>query len=70
MGIEPTYSAWKADILPLKYTRGSTIDSITGFLLFVNYFFMFFEKFLLWLVSWKKRAWFVSVSQARRLPRL
>ena len=23
MGIEPTCSAWKADILPLNYTRGS-----------------------------------------------
>jgi hypothetical protein len=21
MGIEPTYSAWKADVLPLNYTR-------------------------------------------------
>jgi hypothetical protein len=22
MGIEPTYSAWEADVLPLNYTRG------------------------------------------------
>ena len=25
MGIEPTYSAWEADILPMNYTRISTI---------------------------------------------
>ncbi len=24
MGIEPTYSAWKAEVLPLNYTRYST----------------------------------------------
>ena len=24
MGIEPTYSAWKAEVLPLNYTRNST----------------------------------------------
>ena len=23
MGIEPTYSAWKAEVLPLNYTRKS-----------------------------------------------
>ena len=25
MGIEPTYSAWEADVLPLNYTRATTI---------------------------------------------
>ncbi len=25
MGIEPTYSAWKADVLPLNYTRNKAI---------------------------------------------
>ena len=23
MGIEPTFSAWEADVLPLNYTRGN-----------------------------------------------
>ena len=23
MGIEPTFSAWEADVLPLNYTRGA-----------------------------------------------
>jgi hypothetical protein len=23
MGIEPTYSAWKAEVLPLNYTRAA-----------------------------------------------
>ena len=26
MGIEPTYLAWKASVLPLNYTRGSFGD--------------------------------------------
>ena len=25
MGIEPTYSAWEADVLPLNYTRKSIV---------------------------------------------
>ena len=29
MGIEPTYSAWKADVLPLNYTRIQV--GVTGF---------------------------------------
>ena len=28
MGIEPTYLAWKASVLPLNYTRGV---GVTGF---------------------------------------
>ncbi len=28
MGIEPTYSAWKAEVLPLNYTR-KTVTGIT-----------------------------------------
>ncbi len=27
MGIEPTYSAWKAEVLPLNYTRSSSTKS-------------------------------------------
>ena len=27
MGIEPTFSAWKADILPLNYTRAASSDA-------------------------------------------
>ena len=26
-GIEPSYSAWEADVLPLKYTRDVTKDA-------------------------------------------
>ena len=29
MGIEPTYSAWKADILPLNYTCGFVLFGAT-----------------------------------------
>ncbi len=41
MGIEPTQSAWKAEILPLNYTRLCKSDfiSITSFTGFVNPFF-------------------------------
>ena len=28
MGIEPTYSAWEADVLPLNYTRIKKLESI------------------------------------------
>ncbi len=28
MGIEPTYSAWKADVLPLNYTRIIKIHNV------------------------------------------
>ena len=28
MGIEPTYSAWEADVLPLNYTRINKLESI------------------------------------------
>ena len=47
MGIEPTCSAWKADILPLNYTRGSLSDAcllyqFTGRM--STYFFKFFKK--------------------------
>ncbi len=28
MGIEPTYSAWEADVLPLNYTRIRKLESI------------------------------------------
>jgi hypothetical protein len=44
MGIEPTQSAWKAEILPLNYTRLSQHDLfiISDFVLFVNPFFHIF----------------------------
>jgi hypothetical protein len=28
MGIEPTLSAWKAEVLPLNYTRLSMVEGI------------------------------------------
>jgi len=46
----------------LKYTRGSTIDSITGFLLFVNYFFCNFQKNFFRRKTLKISLWFVAVS--------
>ena len=47
MGIEPTCSAWKADILPLNYTRlagllSTDLDSITEKVYLVKCFFEFF----------------------------
>ncbi len=30
MGIEPTYSAWKAEVLPLNYTRLKSSPSYTS----------------------------------------
>ena len=45
MGIEPTQSAWKAEILPLNYTRSYEIDYdiIATIMAFVN---RFFEKII------------------------
>ena len=31
MGIEPTYLAWKASVLPLNYTRTDDMIGVTGF---------------------------------------
>ena len=41
MGIEPTYPAWKAGVLPMNYTRTCDFVSIPNKELFVN---IFFEK--------------------------
>ena len=38
MGIEPTYPAWKAGVLPMNYTRTCDYDSITNYTEFVNMF--------------------------------
>ena len=55
MGIEPTYPAWKAGVLPLNYTRtacclcisvASTKISIYDETVFVNTKFKFFSVFL------------------------
>ena len=63
MGIEPTYPAWKAGVLPLNYTRislclrcvcvslASTILSISYYSVFVNRFFDFFQFFLFYIFS-------------------
>ena len=47
MGIEPTQPAWKADALPLSYTRILNSDYIilTPFLVFVNKLKIFLLKF-------------------------
>ena len=40
MGIEPTYPAWKAGVLPLNYARGFafSLEIITSYLRIVNIF--------------------------------
>ena len=47
MGIEPTCSAWKADILPLNYTRGFLSDACLLYQFkggLSTYIFDFFEN--------------------------
>ena len=43
MGIEPTWSAWKAETLPLSYTR-ACLSRIPYYTAFVNDFFIFLIK--------------------------
>ena len=45
MGIEPTYSAWKADVLPLNYTRKRYSYILIKKLAFVNKFFGGYKRF-------------------------
>ena len=50
MGIEPTYPAWKAGVLPMNYTRTCDFKSIANIFSFVNIFFrnfLFFYEILL-----------------------
>ena len=49
MGIEPTCSAWKADILPLNYTRTQRLHIITLKFGFVNSFWKIFLFFLFYV---------------------
>ena len=44
MGIGPTRSAWKAEVLPLNYTRifFYRFNIISFFYMFVNTFFIYF----------------------------
>ena len=60
MGIEPTCSAWKADILPLNYTRIFILFLVpfsVGFIIIlhpninVNTFFEFFFIFFKFIVK-------------------
>ena len=37
MGIEPTYPAWKAGVLPLNYTRMKIYDCFKAHHLFYNH---------------------------------
>ena len=48
MGIEPTYPAWKAGVLPLNYTRviSDTIDMISYYFIFASIFYTFFIAIL------------------------
>ena len=46
MGIEPTYPAWKAGVLPMNYTRTCDSKSIANILEFVNIIFSFFSFFI------------------------
>ena len=46
MGIEPTYPAWKAGVLPLNYTRVSnTINILPYFSKIASANFIFFDFF-------------------------
>jgi hypothetical protein len=36
MGIEPTYSAWEAEVLPLNYTRTIDFHAMKIILLFIT----------------------------------
>ena len=49
MGIEPTCSAWKADILPLNYTRVSFGDVSLTTKAILQYEFCFVKCFLCFL---------------------
>ncbi len=41
MGIEPTSSAWKAEVLPLNYTRPKSICFLIGFVRSPSYWSLF-----------------------------
>ena len=41
MGIEPTSSAWKAEVLPLNYTRPKSIRFLIGFVRLPSCWFLF-----------------------------
>ena len=51
MGIEPTYPAWKAGVLPLNYTRtvSQTTRAIIAHILCLCQYF--FEKYLAYFVA-------------------
>ena len=44
MGIEPTYPAWKAGVLPLNYTRTPRIYIISAFYHIVKVFRDFYQN--------------------------
>ena len=41
-GIEPSQSAWKADVLPLNYTRLRYVCNILRYRIMSNHFFILF----------------------------
>ncbi len=60
MGIEPTLSAWKAEVLPLNYTRTvyqrmSFYHNLTRV---VNYIFLEFSKKAIYIVFYRKNSFF------------
>ena len=72
MGIEPTQSAWKAEILPLNYTRSYEIDYdiIAPILRFVNTFFEKIKKisknFYKKGIDTEKKTWYTIQVVAKR----
>ena len=53
MGIEPTWSAWKAEVLPLNYTRkfDRQINCIINLPICQQFFLNFSYKFLLGFIK-------------------
>ena len=73
MGIEPTWSAWKAEVLPLNYIRNyvlgnsftSNIDNYTKKSIYVNIFWYFLYLSLFFLIVWYNYLWEVFMEFER-----
>ena len=68
MGIEPTWPAWKAGVLPLNYTRISRFSQALKYNttneLLCQYFFAFFLKFYYLYILYRN----VAQIYAQNLP--
>gem|GEM_PF-3550856 len=57
MGIEPTQSAWKADVLPLNYTRIFYLKSLSARRLLILY------KFIIHLSTHFQKLFYVTIKR-------